>query len=99
MAHSTLSRIVGARRAIITLVTAILGVIVAFGVPMTANQQHVILGVIGLIFSFIAGDAYVQGKHVQAVATTDAARTQAAAISKVTPATDPNTTISPSTGS
>lgn len=102
MPHATLARIVGARRAIVALVTAVLGVIVAFGVPVSSGQQHIILGVIGLIFSWIGGDAYIQGKHVQASAATAVAHTQAVAAQAATskaPAADPNQTVTPSTGS
>lgn len=82
LAHSVLAKVVGARRAVITLITAILGCLVAFGVPMTAKQEDVVLSVIGLIFSYLAGDAYVQGKHVQASAVVEA--------SKATRATTPS---------
>ncbi|NMP22191.1 hypothetical protein [Sulfobacillus harzensis] len=78
MDHSILAKVVGARRAVITLITAILGLLVAFGVPMTAKQEDVVLSVIGLIFSYLAGDAYVQGKHVQASAVVEASKTAAA---------------------
>lgn len=77
MAHAILAKVVGARRAVITLITAILGLLVAFGVPMTAKQEDVVLSVIGLIFSYLAGDAYVQGKHVQASAVVEASKAAA----------------------
>lgn len=97
MAHSILSKVVGARRALITLITAILGVLVAFGVPLNAHQENIILGVIGLIFSYLAGDAYVQGKHIEAVGRIDQGKATAQAIGAAA-AADPQQTVVPSTG-
>jgi hypothetical protein len=55
------------QRGIVTAITAILGVLVGFGV-IKASDQTAILGVVGIVFSWLAGSAYVQGKHVEAAA-------------------------------
>lgn len=83
MAHSTLARLIGARRAIVTAVGAILAALVALGV-IPAAAQTPILTVIGVLVAYVAGDSYVQGKHVQAAASTTLAAAQKALFSEAT---------------
>lgn len=97
MPASLLNRILHNRRAVVTFLTALLGLLVAFGVPITPAQQHILLALIGLIFSFITGDAYVQGKAVEAAARqasdqpiADALRTLAPSVQAVLQAAQSN---------
>lgn len=87
MAHSTLARLIGARRAIVTAVGAILAALVALGV-IPAAAETPILTVIGVLVAYVAGDSYVQGKHVEAVAATTAATAHAGAQASVAAALD-----------
>lgn len=59
------------QRGIIAAITAILGVLVGFGV-LRPQSQSAILGVVGIIFAWLGGSAYVEGKHVEALAQTQA---------------------------
>jgi hypothetical protein len=66
--HLTLAGLLRKRTAIVTFISALLGLLVAFGVPITAQQQQIILGLIGLIFAWIGGTSYVAAQHVKAAA-------------------------------
>lgn len=65
--HKLEAQAIKNQRALIALVTAILGVLVGFGVIQPANQTA-ILSVVGVVFAWLGGSAYVEGKHIQALA-------------------------------
>lgn len=76
MSHAVLANILEHQRQIVTAIGAILGALVATGV-IQVRDQTAILSVAGILFAFLGGSAYVQGKHVESAAktTTTAAST------------------------
>ena len=88
MAHITLARLIGARRAILTALGAILAALAALGI-IPASAETPILTIVGVVAAYVAGDAYIQGKHVEAAAVVAATGT---------PSADTTTTSVPSTG-
>ncbi len=69
--HKLMAKTLANQRGIIAAVTAILGVLVGFGVLRPASESA-ILGVVGIVFAWLGGSAYVEGKHVEALARTTA---------------------------
>jgi hypothetical protein len=67
--HKLMAKALANQRAIITALSAVLGLLVAFGVLRPASEQA-ILAVAGIIFAWLGGSAYVEGKHVEALART-----------------------------
>jgi hypothetical protein len=114
MAHTIYARLIGHSRTIVTTISAILGALVALGI-IPKGAETAILTIVGALMAYVAGDAYIQGKHVEAAASVAVADKHAAIASKgldmvnatadalkttAAPApTDPHTTVTPSTGS
>ena len=65
--HTFAAKALANQRGIIAALTSILGVLVGFNVLQVSNEQA-ILGVVGIVFAWLGGSAYVQGKHVEAAA-------------------------------
>lgn len=67
MMHELIAKVIEKQRQVTTAVTGILGALVALGV-IQVKSETAILSVAGIIFAFLGGSAYVQGKHVEAAA-------------------------------
>jgi len=91
MPHATLARLMGARRAIVSAIAAILAALVALGVIPQAAETA-ILSIVGVLVAYAGGDAYVQARHVSEAGRSASASTTTAALhaalSKVLPASD-----------
>lgn len=67
MNHGLMSKVIEKQRGIIAAITAILGVLVGFGI-IRAQDQTAILSAAGIVFAWLGGSSYVSGKHVEAAA-------------------------------
>ena len=65
----TLSQAIHSKAWWTAVVGAILTVIVAFGVPLTAAQEKLILGAVAIIVSIVLGGSAVSYAHAKAAAT------------------------------
>jgi len=91
MSHATLARLLGARRAIVSAIAAILAALVALGVIPQAAETA-ILSIVGVLVAYAGGDAYVQARHVSEAGRSASVSTITADLhaagSKVLPASD-----------
>lgn len=67
--HMTLSSAIHSKTFWVAVVSAILSVITAAGVPLTAQQTSIIEGSIAIIISFVLGGSAVAVAHAKAAAS------------------------------
>jgi len=67
MTHLAISERIHSTTFWLGVISTVLSLIVAFGVPLTTAQQHVLLAAAGIIISLILGGSAVSAAHARTV--------------------------------